>query len=240
MRWRATFNCVIELCLLTFSALTPTHTLTHTLAQLGRWRWAERSHHKGKCWTTSKIDMRIYGCADGKGFLCGGKQQDQSTRKLQECRSFCGLFWKMSTHTHTNTHTHTHAFCLAQLPSGVSVSKWEPLSGAQWAWDSVQVMDSWPVVCVCVCFMFMCVCVLDVCGGRGAWRPTPGRAVGNTGTQWRTDPGTVCHRPTCGTESHSRVFTTKPINWHTELFLLVTDFCLVVDFIILTNDLVKR
>lgn len=93
------------------------------------------------------------------------------TRKNKERRSWrnakCGFVERISAHAQAQSlkHTHTHTqklFCLAPLPSGVSVSKWEPLSGAQWACGSVHVMGSWLGVCMCVCFLFMCGCWMSV------------------------------------------------------------------------------
>lgn len=55
----------------------------------------------------------------------------------------------------------SHTLGLVVLPSGVSISKREPLSGAWWAWDSVHVMGSWLAA-----WMWMWT-LLPVCVGVG-------------------------------------------------------------------------
>ncbi len=184
--WHDTFNCVTVLCLLTSDTFLRTHT------QVGRWRWAERSRLTVEWSVTSKIGVRIYSDVRRKGFLCGEHKKDQGTEKLEECRVWL-LLENFGTHTHTHTHTHTDTvLCLAPLPSGVSVSKWEPLSGAQWAWDSVHVMGSWLVVCACV-----------------YGKSVPGLCVG-VGRLWRQRGVTANNRQGCW--RHRDTVTDWP--WH--------------------------
>lgn len=115
--------------------------------QVGRGRCVE-----GACLAeTSKIDVGIGSEVDKNGSSESSLLARTRSSKVQRRWSDAehGFCWEIPANAHVNTH-----FGLAPLPSGVSVSKWEPLSGAQWAWDSVRVMGSWLAVCRCLCSLF--------------------------------------------------------------------------------------
>lgn len=164
----------------------------HTHSKAGRWRWADRSCPRVEWSLASEIDIRIYSDGGQERFPVWQTQGGSRYRGVTRMQS-AAFVGKLPPPLNTNSHTHRRALTLSFVwrRCQVSVSKWEPLSGAWWAWDSVHVMDSWQGVCTCMWSVF-CVYVelLDVCGGRGAEQPTIGRAAGDPETPWRTDPGT--------------------------------------------------
>ena len=141
MWWHATFNCVIGLGLLTFP-LWHVCTYTHTSARehTDTQKLADRGGRIGRVsgWSglASKIDPRICGKVDGKGFVWADNKDDQGTGKLEDFKAMLLLKnFGTCANTHTHTHTFAHTNCLLfgatakwSVSFKVGAFKWRPAS----------------------------------------------------------------------------------------------------------------